>query len=232
MFKPHFFEGRSIGFSAQWGNAFFFFGNRNFTRQDFHRAFPAFAFRLLKQVHGNTVVRSRPEAKDKREEIEARETADAHFTEEKNVALLIQTADCLPLLFASAELVAACHAGWRGVANGIIGRTARKIPNCDRIAVGPHIQVASFECGRDVADQLLSTVPQDIATKASQSHPDPRKSYVDLALLAQAQLGQEILAPTRIEPLGIDTMADLNFHSFRRDHARAERQYSFVARTS
>ena len=105
----------------------------------------------LQQVHGNTVV----EAKPSWHTIEA----DAAVTNEPDLLLVINTADCLPVLFYDPETrsIGAAHAGWRGtvqhIAAEVIGEMRERYgssPSNIRVALGPCIQQAAYQVGEEV----------------------------------------------------------------------------------
>lgn len=107
---------------------------------------------FLRQVHGTRVLRL-PQRGD------AVPEADASFTTEPGVACAIQVADCLPVLFAApgARGVAAAHAGWRGLAAGVLEATASALceasgcaPDELRAWLGPCIGPRQFEVGAEV----------------------------------------------------------------------------------
>ena len=110
----------------------------------------------LRQVHGNRVVRvGAADAGDHH----AAQQADALFTTEPGVACTIQAADCLPVLLAAPDgrCVAAAHAGWRGLAAGVIeaavarvGDAARCEPQQIEAWLGACIGPRAFEVGADV----------------------------------------------------------------------------------
>ncbi|CAM8425449.1 yfiH Multicopper polyphenol oxidase (laccase) [Candidatus Methylopumilus universalis] len=80
---------------------------------------------------------------------------DASYTTEKNTVCVVQTADCLPLLVTNMDgtIVAAIHAGWRGLLNGVIENTIEKMnisPNELLVWLGPAISQKHFEVGFDV----------------------------------------------------------------------------------
>ncbi len=108
----------------------------------------------LNQVHGSHVVRlthadAAPGA--------AMHTADASITTECGIACTAQVADCLPLLFAAPGAVGAAHAGWRGLAGGVVEATLAVLCEaaaCDpgdlRVWLGACIGPRQFEVGPDV----------------------------------------------------------------------------------
>lgn len=115
--------------------------------------------------------------------------ADAAYTQAANQVLVIMTADCLPLFLATrdgAEL-ALVHVGWRGMANGIIGRTLRQFdaPAEEICAwLGPAIGPDAFEVGADVRNLLLAR--KDAHEDAFQAFGSHWKA--DLYMLARQQL--------------------------------------------
>ena len=188
-----------------------YFGLKNRTLADLEKDFPQLSFRTLHQVHGiDCVQASTSPAK-----------ADAHFTSEKNVALAIQTADCLPVLAYHPEnkMIWAIHAGWRGVVGCIISRTLSQIANREklRVWVGPHIRKEHFLVRQDIVGQF----PQSYVTKVSDEH-----FSVDITQMALDELGS--LSIGNIWTSTDDTHALSQYHSFRRDKTSG-RQWSFVA---
>lgn len=212
-----------FGFEARFRNAHFFFGTRHMTKESLSQFFPHYKFCFLKQVHGTAVVDANPNAVVE---------ADAHYTNKKNHALVIQTADCLPILVAEEELVIAIHAGWRGIARNIVGacKPILKAKTQPRIAaVGPHIQKQSFEVGLEVVEQLKALNPQ--TQPFVFDHSDPEKRLVDLNVLAQKQLHYLCGFDAKMDFFSHDTVTDTLFHSFRRGKQTPDRQYSFVVIT-
>jgi len=110
----------------------------------------------LAQVHGVTVVDL--------DEAGPHAAADAAITRRVRCVCAILTADCLPIVFATdtGDTVAAAHAGWRGLAAGVIGATVRAMaaqPECLTAWLGPAIGVAHFEVGGEVREAFLSADP-------------------------------------------------------------------------
>ena len=84
---------------------------------------------------------------------------DASYTIDKNKVCVVQTADCLPLLVTNMDgtIVAAIHAGWRGLLNGVIENTIEKMnisPNELLVWLGPAISQKHFEVGFDVKNSF------------------------------------------------------------------------------
>ena len=83
--------------------------------------------------------------------------ADAAYTEKKNIICSVMTADCLPLLITNKQgsCVAAIHAGWRGLCNGIIEATIKSLPAEPEsllVWLGPAIGPDVYEVGEEVYD--------------------------------------------------------------------------------
>ena len=113
----------------------------------------------LKQVHGTDAVQV--EDKSQQTGIYFAE-ADAVFTSRKDVALMVRTADCLPLFFegrGEETWVGVIHAGWRGLAAGIIQSTLSRVIELGKIATlkiapGPCISGKNYEVGLEVAERF------------------------------------------------------------------------------
>lgn len=146
-------------------------------------------------------------------------TADAIYSKKKNTVCAVLTADCLPILICNRQgsCVAAVHAGWKGLAGGVIEKTIRVLdtPIKDLLVwLGPTISQAAFTVGKDVyiAFTQQTALHNDNAFKVV----DSEHWLADLILLAK----QRLLA------LGIQSIysSDLctykntdRFFSFRRD---------------
>lgn len=107
----------------------------------------------LEQVHGTTVVAT--------ETVSAPVAADAAWTREPSRPCVIMTADCLPVLLCdrAGTVVAAAHAGWRGLAAGVIGATVMPLatPPMELLAwLGPAIGPAAFEVGEEVREAFMA----------------------------------------------------------------------------
>ncbi|TAK91965.1 MAG: peptidoglycan editing factor PgeF [Burkholderiaceae bacterium] len=141
----------------------------------------------LQQVHGTTVLRL-PLAGD----TDAIPVADAVFTTEAGVVCLVRTADCLPVLLADrgGGVVGAAHAGWRGLAAGVIENTVAAmrsaLPQADLIAwLGPAIGQPAYEVGDEVRAAFMAV---DAGAARCFQARSPGKWLVDLAGLARQRL--------------------------------------------
>jgi polyphenol oxidase len=153
---------------------------------------------------------------------------DAAVTRRAGRVCAILTADCLPVLLASESGagVAAAHAGWRGLAAGVIEATVRKLalpPRSLLAWLGPGIGPAHFEIGADVREELLRADPRAEAA----FEQNARGRYMaDLAALARRRL--ERLGIVRIHGGDACTYAaPEHYFSHRRD-GRCGRQATLI----
>lgn len=182
----------------------------------------------LRQVHGTRAVTlvSTQAGKD-----EPRE-ADASVTREAGVVCAVMAADCLPVLFCNdaGTTVAAAHAGWRGLAAGVLESTVRAtgVPAGSLMAwMGAAIGRDSFEVGAEVREAFMAVDPA--AAACFRPRPAPGKYLADLYGLARQRLARA--GVTRIHGGGLDTFADpARFYSYRRD-GRTGRLAALVWRT-
>ena len=166
----------------------------------------------LHQVHGTEIVEALSDGQLR--------TADACFTATPGQACVVMTADCLPVLFTNTAgtRVAAAHAGWRGLAAGVLEQTLKVFDNNDEILawLGPAIGPLAFEVGAEVLEAFVSENPEaEIAFKPSPTHPRDR-FLADIYQLARTRLAAAGVA----EVSGGDycTFSDAdNFFSYRRD---------------
>ena len=100
--------------------------------------------------------------------------ADAQITTRAGIALAVQVADCLPVLLADTQgrVIGAAHAGWRGLAGGVLEATVqamrKKVPDADLVAwLGACIGPAAFEVGNEVRDAFLANIQGDSAAPAT-----------------------------------------------------------------
>jgi YfiH family protein len=155
-------------------------------------------------------------------------TADASCTRAAGQVCVVLTADCLPVLFCSEDgtVVAAAHAGWRGLAGGVLERTleAMRVPGNRVLAwLGPAIGPAAFEVGEDVRDVFVEGDRQAALAFSPQGQG---KYLADIYRLARMRLNS-----CGIEGVfGGDfcTVADpARFYSYRRDRITG-RQASLI----
>ena len=144
--------------------------------------------------------------------------ADAAFTRRAGRVCVVQVADCLPVLITARDgsVVAAAHAGWRGLAAGVLEATVRRLavePGQAMVWLGPAIGQAHFEVGDEVRQVFLA---RDAAAAAAFAANARGRWQCDLARLARGRLAA--LGVTAVFGGGWCTHADASrFFSFRRD---------------
>jgi polyphenol oxidase len=167
----------------------------------------------IRQVHGVRAVRMPQAASAPDPE------ADASFTVEPGVVCAVQAADCMPVLFCdrAGTVVAAAHAGWRGLAGGVLERTvaALGVPPGQLLAwLGPAIGPEAFEVGEEVREAFVAT--DAAAAGAFRAGAVAGKHYADLFALARLRLAQA--GVSQVSGGGLSTHADpARFYSYRRD---------------
>lgn len=172
--------------------------------------------RWLRQVHGNHVAVLDVAQIDLQSDPPE---ADAAVTFEPGVVCAIRTADCLPVLMAAADgsAVGAAHAGWRGLAAGVLESTVAALR--ERVAeiplvvwLGPAISQANFEVGDEVREAFVA---HDVAAGEAFATNARGRWQCDLYLLARQRLA--VLGISDISGGGLCTYADPRFYSHRRD---------------
>ncbi len=167
----------------------------------------------VNQVHGIEVIDAAQSA--------CLQNADASFTTKPNVVCVTMTADCLPVLLCdkAGTVVAAVHAGWRGLCDGVIEAAVNKLPveHSEILAwLGPAIGPNAFEVGSEVRAQFIAKDAQ----AASAFQTNGNKWLGDIYQIARQRLNY--LGVTQIYGGSVNedfcTYTDATrFYSFRRD---------------
>jgi polyphenol oxidase len=176
----------------------------------------------LRQVHGTAVLRLQADTPE-----HPAEPADAAWTTEPGIACTVQVADCLPVLLATRDgrAVAAAHAGWRGLAAGVLEATVTALRLGAQVEpgellawLGPCIGPAAFEVGAEVLPAFgRPALPADQPAFRWAPRPDGSPRWrADLPALARERLVSA--GVTTVAVSGRCTMAEASgFFSFRRD---------------
>lgn len=170
--------------------------------------------RWLRQVHGTRVLDLDISATESTMPTEA----DAAVTTRHGVVCAVQTADCLPVLLCDlvGTRVGVVHAGWRGLANGVIEAALAHLdtPAAQILAwLGPAIGADAFEVGDDVRDAFVNAAAE--ASECFRAHT-PGKWHADLYALARLRLQRAGVA--QIYGGGWCTVSNVQeFFSYRRD---------------
>jgi YfiH family protein len=180
----------------------------------------------LKQIHSNIV-----HDIDFNTEQESVLEGDALVSSLRGICIGVYTADCIPILLYDTEhgVVAAVHAGWRGILNGIISETLTNMRlnhNCypaDIVSViGPGIGKCCFEVDGDVAVKFIEKYQET----DSFIYPCNSKYILDLQQINKNMLIKEGIE--NIEVIDICTKCDSNYYSYRREGNGVGSQLSFI----
>lgn len=188
---------------------------------------------LLKQVHSATALELADGDFDgpgswKRE-------GDALVTTRPGTGAGVHTADCVPILIAHPcrPACAAVHAGWRGLAGGVVEGAVRRL--ADRLgaaarrefvaAAGPSARGCCYEVGEEVADRLR---PLPGGDRRLHKWKGRGKWTADLQALAVDALVAAGLSSDHVEAVGPCTICSPSCHSYRREKTLTGRQLSFI----
>ncbi len=221
------FNETDLGFECITDKIHIFFGKSTATLDQLKLEYPGYEFRQIKQTHSDICIQSKPTSESTE--------ADAHYSTEKNKALIVRTADCLPILAydSTAKIVLSVHAGWKGVENRIFQKSVDQtnLKNL-QIFIGPHIHKQSFEVDTDVYQKLHASYVMGLRNKKySESDIFEKigsKFHIDLKKIVMSSLNEKIV--TQLTDLNFDTLTRTDFHSYRRDHENAGRNLSFIVK--
>jgi YfiH family protein len=195
----------------------------------------------VKQVHGRGVelLEREPEGEygetldaELRDRFSGQTAADGIVSLVPNVLLVIRVADCVPVLLAgpNGKIVAAVHAGWRGIVGDIAGRAVRTMgeagtrPQDIVAAIGPCISADHFEVGEEVAEAFTAAeLRESVGRREGWERP-----HLDLPGAVRAQLVRA--GVTQIDGGELCTFArPEEFFSYRRDNGRTGRMVAVIS---
>lgn len=188
----------------------------------------------LEQVHGTQIVDADVACQ---QPYSSPTQADALISHSHGTVCSIMTADCLPVLFCNTEpnpekqLVAAAHAGWRGLADGILSKTLATFPSPENVIawLGPAISQQHFEVGQDVYDAFVNKNPKNaeafIAGKRINDSED--KWFASLTMLAKIELEEAGIKGIYGGDWCTYAHPEL-FYSYRRDGSQSGRMASLI----
>jgi len=171
---------------------------------------------IARQVHGRRVI----DVDDWRgEALEG----DALITSREDLALAVLVADCVPILLVEPQgRIAVAHAGWRGLASGVVGAVVERFtqPRALRAVIGPHISPARYQVGPEVAEHF--------AAVEGACRPDVGDRWrLDLGAVARAQLLETGVLEENVAAVALSS-DDPVFYSDRRQ--RPCGRFALVAR--
>lgn len=187
-----------------------------------HIGHPIQYFGQVSQVHGNDIV----EIKNKTELAKGIPQADGIMTNLKHTALLIRTADCLPIFIydSTIEAIGLIHAGWRGSHQNIVIKAIHKMAaeygsNTKNIQAlfGPCIGSCCYEVG----EEFNRYFPSEVVVRGS-------RLFLDLKAVNRNQLLSLGVAKENIKDVEICTCCNKQYFSYRREGAKAGRMVSLM----
>jgi hypothetical protein len=168
---------------------------------------------VVRQVHGSDVVRA--------EEPGRLPSADGQWTDDPARTLVVLGADCVPVLVVGDGRVGVVHAGWRGLAAGVIERGLEAVGGSASVFAGPSIGPCCYEVGADVSDRFGARFGPGVIADGGR---------LDLWAAAQEAALRAGAASFAAAQVCTSCHAEL-FFSHRRDHGRTGRQ-ALLARLS
>ncbi|MFP8873505.1 MAG: peptidoglycan editing factor PgeF [Myxococcota bacterium] len=162
--------------------------------------------------------------------------ADALLSTRRGIAVAVVTADCVPILAATenGREVVAIHAGWRGLAQGVVGagidalHAARGSAAPLRAVLGPHIGSCCYEVDAPVLESLCRRFGDEAMAATRPSRPD--HAMLDLAYLVELELKSHGIAAERLGTIvnACTHCDEARFYSYRREGPRAGRLLHFI----
>ncbi len=183
----------------------------------------------LNQVHGDALLDIDNLAENQSYQLQ---NADALTTQQQGQALAIMTADCVPIMLHCQQTgrIIAIHAGWQGLANGIVKKSLQQYQNkqCDKASerswqawIGACISVDNYEVSQEVLNKIVEGTlkhfdfkKDKLIKQISKPHQDKQKAWINLPMLAQLQL----------KKLGIQLMTKDIACSYADNHYYSHRQ--------
>ena len=139
--------------------------------------------------------------------------SDGIYTSFNKIALVVKTADCMPILIKNNNFIAAVHAGWRGIKKNIIELTLNRLGNGGEIYIGPHAKSCCYEVKSDVAKYFKKY----IIAKNSRNYLDMASHVIDTAKKYNYS----------INTINSCTICNDNFYSFRENRTK-NRQFGII----
>lgn len=182
---------------------------------------------FLHQVHGKEILKS----------YHSQQKADGHYTSQKNQALFIKTADCMPVFVTDGELIMGLHIGWRGLMKNILSEGLARFKNKKllRVFVGPHIGFDSFQLDLNSAAQLLSGHKITLASAIELEIARPSFSqrshvFIDLKRILIQEARKNQVKSSQMHFSSVDTYKSPHHYSHRRNRQRLGQNFSYIAK--
>ena len=142
--------------------------------------------------------------------------SDAIYTEKPKLGLIVQTADCMPILLSDKKRIGAIHSGWRGLKNNIVKKAIKKFDvNQLLISIGPHAQSCCYEIKNDIKQYFNDYT--ELRDKVF---------YLNMSQILKDLSEEEGF---QIEVSSICTICDNSYNSYR-ENKTIERQFGVIWR--
>ena len=142
--------------------------------------------------------------------------SDGIYTEEPKLGLVVQTADCMPILLSDKKRIGAIHSGWRGLKNNILEKAIKKFDvNQLLISIGPHAQSCCYEIKNDIKQYFNDYT--ELRDKVF---------YLNMSQILKDLSEEEGF---QIEVSSICTICDNSYNSYR-ENKTIERQFGVIWR--
>ena len=183
-----------------------------------------YAPRTLNQVHSSLILGDDDDRGEGQE-------GDGLVSDRADRALVIKTADCVPITLTDGTRIGAVHAGWRGTAAGIVREIMRYFdPERVHLVIGPAISAANYEVGADMYAAWLAREPQ-LTQFLGPSPSGGEKRQFALKRYVRDQLIRLGVPARQIKTVPVCTYAS-TLPSYRRTGKNEDRIYSYVYRSS
>jgi YfiH family protein len=177
----------------------------------------------MNQTHSNKVV-----VIDSNNKHIQRFNSDALITNQKNIAISVLTADCVPILIYDEvnHIIGSIHAGWKGAVNGIVENTLNEIVKISRnnkinVAIGPCIGMSNYEVGEEFYSKFTQQSKKNENFFLSLKK---NKFLFDLRKYVNSRFNE--FGVNHIENIDFDTFSEnKNFFSYRRSKQMGEKDY-------
>jgi len=179
----------------------------------------------LHQVHGANILMAEECVEGQKRE------GDGLITTTSTLGMGILTADCLPLLLFTHRVVALLHVGWRGLKEGIVGRSIKYIKLLDNgfeeinTMFGPMIRECCYRVGEDMIGELRGALPKEVVRKGIKRRGG--RPFFSLEDAVRCLLRREGVKG-KIYDLSLCTCCSGHFSSYRRDGETASRFISLA----
>lgn len=180
---------------------------------------PKFKYHSIKQVHGTNILPINQQTPHLSLSDSSADGLVSKLDHGGPLPMLIVTADCLPIFFEGPGGISLIHAGWRGLAQGILSNPILQEINPQQIVIGPHICTKHYEVGED----FKSNFPQDTASFIHHN----KQVFFDMNSFVTEKI-KSIFKSAKIISNAPCTFCDDSFHSYRRNKTKSRNYNLYI----